>query len=126
MAKGRSVGSSFWANADRSWTSEPIASAAAGPQRIRSRITRLRQLIGIDCTTNDPNPAATALPCLLRLFLKQRLSAEPDLAGRIDVDDLHEDLLAFFELIPYILHPVIRDLRYVEQAISARHDFDKR
>src|ERR1044072_1577796 len=61
-----------------------------------------------------------------RFVLQQSLAAEPDLAGGIDVDDLHEDLLTLLQLIAYVLHAVIRDLRDVKQTIGAGHDLDER
>src|SRR4051812_16019787 len=43
------------------------------------------------------------------LFLKERLPAQTNLARRVDVDDFHEQLLAFLQLVAHVLHPVVRD-----------------
>src|SRR4029453_6625754 len=57
--------------------------------------------------------------------LDQCLAREADLAGRIDVDDLHEDLVAFLHLAADILHALVRHLADVEQAVRARDDLDE-
>ena len=60
-------------------------------------------------------------------FLRQQgFAAQTNLAGRIDVDHLDEDLLAFFEFVPNVLDAMVRDLRDVEQAVGAGHDLDER
>ena len=59
-------------------------------------------------------------------FLKQHFPAQTDLAGRVDVDHLHEELFAFLQLVAHVLHAVVRDLGDVEQAVGARHDLDER
>ena len=64
--------------------------------------------------------------CLAFLRRQQRLTAEADLPRRVDIDDLDHDLLAFLQLVPHVLDPVMRDLGHVEQAVEAGHDFDER
>src|SRR5215217_6530655 len=44
------------------------------------------------------------------LFLEQRLPAQANLAGRVDVDHLDQQLLAFLELVAHVLDAVVRDL----------------
>ena len=48
------------------------------------------------------------------------LRLETDLAGRVDVDDLDQDLLAFLQLVAHVLDAVVRDLGDVQQAVGAR------
>src|SRR5262245_60048209 len=52
-------------------------------------------------------------------------------AGKLDLvaflaDTLNEDLLAFLQLVTHVFDAAVRDLRYVEQAVKARQDLDKR
>src|SRR5688572_9845220 len=58
--------------------------------------------------------------------LQQGLAAEADLAGGVNVDDLHHDLFAFLQLVAHVLHAMVRDLGDVQQPVRARHDFDER
>src|ERR1700722_17900367 len=58
-------------------------------------------------------------------FLQQRLAAQANLSGRVDVDDLDQDLFAFLQLVAHVLHAVIGDLRDVQQPIGPRHDLDE-
>src|SRR5215510_7902602 len=60
-----------------------------------------------------PVPAAVMLGRLLVLFLRlaslfsQHCSpAQPDLAGRVDIDYLDQQLLAFMQLVPHVAHPI--------------------
>src|SRR5512140_3587553 len=62
----------------------------------------------------------------LAALVEQCLTAEADLAGRVDVDDLHQHLLAFLQLVAHVLHAVFRDLGHVEEAVHPRHDLDER
>src|SRR4030095_1891753 len=62
---------------------------------------------------------------LRRFFLEKRLAAQPDLAGRIDVDHLHEELFAFLELVADVLYAMVGDFRNVEEAIGPGHDLDE-
>src|SRR5262249_5052749 len=58
--------------------------------------------------------------------LQQRLSTEANLSCRIDVDHLHENLLALFELVADVLDAVRRDFRDVQEAVSPGQYFDER
>jgi hypothetical protein len=43
-------------------------------------------------------------------------------SGRIDVHDLHVDLLA----LAHFVHAIVRHFGDVQKAVAARHDFDER
>src|SRR5206468_3439669 len=60
-----------------------------------------------------------------RLLLKQRLAAQSNFSGRIDVDHFDQELFSFLQLVPHVLHAMVRDFRDVQQAVGARHDLDK-
>ena len=57
---------------------------------------------------------------------KQRLAAQANLAGRIDIDHLDEHLVALVHFAPDIFHAVVGDLRDVQQAVDAGQDLDER
>src|SRR5687768_3748012 len=73
-----------------------------------------------------PEAARSLRFCRALLLLEQRLAAQADLAGRVDVDDLYQNLLAFLQLVANVFHTVVRDLRHVQEAIGARHYLDER
>src|SRR6185503_9277820 len=49
--------------------------------------------------------------------LQQRLAAQANLAGRVDVDDLDENLFALLQLVPHVLHAVVGDFRDMQQTV---------
>src|SRR5262245_50846358 len=59
------------------------------------------------CMRAPPRSALRGLLSLRRFFLEQRLAAQTDLAGRVDVDHLHEQLLAFLQLVAHVLHAMV-------------------
>src|SRR6185295_5490247 len=64
-----------------------FVAALAGPQRTRPPATRIigeRRLFLC---------RGRGFLWFWRLVLQQRLTAEPNLPGRVDIDDLHQDLL---------------------------------
>ena len=67
---------------------------------------------------------ALAIPSTRRLdarfLLQEDLAAQAHLAGRVDVDHLHQQLLAFLQLVAHVLDAVERDLRDVQQAVERR------
>src|SRR5688572_28893448 len=65
-------------------------------------------------------------PCGSAFVLQQGLAAETNFAGGIDVDDLHQNLLALFQLITHIFHAMVRNFRHVQQPVSAGHNLDER
>src|SRR5687767_2361445 len=58
-------------------------------------------------------PAARRLAAGRAAFrrFEERLAGEADLARGVDVDDFHEDLIAFLHLAPDVLHAVMGHLR---------------
>src|SRR5215204_4918192 len=48
----------------------------------------------------------------------QRFARQANLAGRVDRDHLHQDLLAFLQLVTHVLDAVVRDLRDVQEAVG--------
>src|SRR5262245_11858386 len=57
---------------------------------------------------------------------QQRLAREADLARGVDVDHLHQDLVAFLDLGAHVLHVVIGHLRHVQEAVGAGQDLHER
>ena len=55
-------------------------------------------------------------------LLEEGLAREPDLAGGVDADDLHQDLVAFLHLVADVLDAVVGHLRDVQQAVGPGQD----
>src|SRR5215475_12887244 len=80
-------------------------------------------------------PAISTVPLKIRLaFLfsafssfisKNSLPRQPDLSRRINIDNLHKQLLPFGKLVTDITHAIISDLRNMQQAVGTRKNFYK-
>src|SRR5262249_49576174 len=62
---------------------------------------------------------------LFALFLEHRLAAELDLVA-FERQHLHQDLVAFLQLVADFANAVFRNLADVQQAVGAGEDLDKR
>ena len=62
---------------------------------------------------------------LLALLFQNSLTAEFDFVA-LKRKNLHQNLVAFVQLIAHVLDAAFRNLADVQQSVSTREDFDKR
>ena len=67
----------------------------------------------------------TASESSFALFFQNRLAAQLDLVA-FERQNLHQNLIAFLQLVAHVLDAVLGDLADVQQAVGAREDLDER
>src|SRR5579872_6968552 len=92
-----------------------------GASSICEAVVRLLRRSGLEFSTQA---RPLALLQLLALFLQNSLAAQLDLVA-FERENLDQDLIAFFQLVPDILDPVLGDLTDVQQSVGAGEDLDK-
>src|SRR5438445_10765776 len=69
---------------------------------------------------------ALLLSIAAALFRERLLAGKPDLPGAVHRDDLHQHLVPFLEYVLDLLHPRVREIRDVHEAVGAREDLHER
>src|SRR4051794_10436100 len=59
------------------------------------------------------------------LFAERFLPRQTDLAGLVDLEDLHHHLIALVDDVAHLLHALVRELRDVHQPIRPGEDLDE-
>ena len=74
----------------------------------------------------DAGDGAPAYPFCAAFSRSASLRREADLAGPVDLQDLHQDFFPFLELVGNIRHPVLGDLGDVHEAVRPGENLDER
>src|SRR5215468_2212939 len=63
---------------------------------------------------------------LARCVAERLLAGEPDLSRLVDLEHLHVDHVALTDDVGHLPHALVGELRDVDQAVGAGHDFHER
>src|SRR4051812_31796107 len=107
-------------------TSSPGLAARSGS---RARWARARPSRSSCCWPPEPRlrlrtgcGGGLVLAVASALLREGFLAGEADLAGAIDGDDLHQHLVAFLEHVLHLLHPRVREVGDVHEAVRPGED----
>src|SRR5574341_138007 len=93
--------------------------------KIKKEIGGDQSLFPSSCRPKPLSRRKSSFLLYLFLVLKRFFARKADLALPVDLQDLHEDLVPFLELVRYFLDPLVGYLGDVEQPVGAGEDLHK-